>query len=301
LKSTDAILFLLALCSIFLSNFIASLRWSILLKEVNAKQSPRLFNAFGSFCFGQVAGLVVPSRIGNYTKIPLIKKLDDLPFEKILSAVNAETVLDLAYICCAGIVSIIILSAFFSMSLYFSTILIVLILVILIGSLITIYNIQRLHPAFEKVFSIASDPNRNWLTRLLLKGLAKFFGIIQSTRNIFSKKDIVVKISVLTVITQGFGVMGLFFIIESVHISLPFIKIFAILTLTYIVGIASLIPGGFGVSDLSLIALLVFEGVPLTLATNIVILWRVAIYFPVLIIVGFYFLRRNELWKKIKN
>jgi len=290
LKSTDIFLFSLAIVALLISNGIASLRWSILLQKINAKGAQLFFNAFGMFCVGQVAGLIVPSRVGNYSKVPLVRKMDKLSYEAIISAVNAETILDLAYICCAGVVSIFILSAFFSAYPYFSTILVVLILLILFGSYITLYNIQKFQPFYDRLFSIAANSNRNWLIRILEKCLLKLIDLIKSTRNIFSKRMIIAQLSGLTIITQLFGVLGMFFIIESVHVSLQLTDIFAILTITYIVGIASLIPGGFGASDLSLIALLGYEGVSLPDATNIVILWRIAMYLPIIVVTGIFFI-----------
>lgn len=292
-KDTNQIYFLLAILSILVSNINASLRWSVLIGEVNGKHSSRFTNALGIFCFGQIAGLIVPSRVGNYIKIPWVKKLDNLTYESIISAVNAETILDLSYICCAGIVSIIILSAFFSKYPYFSYLLTGIVLGILVGSLIILYNIHRFKQIYERLILTSSEPNRKRWVRIPAKYLAKLFELVDSTRVILSKTKIVTQVSLLTIITQVFGVIGLFFILLSVHASLPMIIIFAVLTLTYIVGIVSLIPGGLGVSDLSLIALLGYEGISLSVATNIVILWRIAMYLPILIVVGIFLIPRK--------
>ena len=76
LKSTNIFLFSLAVIAVLVSNSFAALRWSLLMKEVNALHSSNFSNAFGIFSLGQVAGLVVPSRVGNYTKVPMVMKLD---------------------------------------------------------------------------------------------------------------------------------------------------------------------------------------------------------------------------------
>jgi uncharacterized protein (TIRG00374 family) len=289
LKNTDLILFSLALLFILLSNVIASLRWSILLQQVNAKYSQRFFNSLSMFCVGQIAGLVVPSRVGNYTKVPLVKKLDNLSYEAILAAVNAETILDLFYISCAGIVSMLILSTMISNYTSSSVILIMLIFLILIGSLAILVNIHRVQSIGEEM----SLSESNWFVRTGSNFLGKCLNLLQSTRNILSKKIVVIKSFSLTLASQFFWILGLFIIIESVHTSLPLVIVFAILSLTVIIGIASLIPGGFGASDLTLIALLGFEGIPIPVATNIMILWRFGMYLPTLLVVGIYFIQKK--------
>ena len=292
-------LFFLALFAILIGNIAGGIRWSLIMKEINAQHSQNFFNAIGIFCFGQVAGLIVPSRVGNYTKVPLIVKLDRITYEDGLSAVNAETILDLGYISGAGIISIIILSMYFANYTVFSSILIFLTLIISSIALIILYKIHHFQGIYENFVALSSDLHQNRLVHFLALFFKKFFDIIQSTRKIFSHRSTAVKLCCYTLITQFFGIVGLFFIIESVHISPSFIEIFAILTVTYIIGIASLIPGGIGASDLSLIALLGYEGIPLSVATNIAILWRVAMYLPVLLIVGVYFMRENLIKKDI--
>jgi phosphatidylglycerol lysyltransferase len=77
-------------------------------------------------------------------------------------------------------------------------------------------------------------------------------------------------------------------VMESVHVTLPFTVVFAIFTLSILAGIASLIPGGLGASDLSQVVLLASQGVPLPEATNIVLLWRIVMYLPIVLVIGIY-------------
>ena len=106
------------------------------------------------------------------------------------------------------------------------------------------------------------------------------------------------KLGMFTLYTQVFGILGLFFVIGSLYPALPLLDVFAILTISYIVGVASMVPGGFGTSDLSLIILLENEGIPLTVSTNIAIFWRIVMYVPIFVIIGLYFLQRQFLKKE---
>jgi uncharacterized protein (TIRG00374 family) len=294
MKSMDIPFFLIALMMIAVGNIFGAIRWAQIMIIIGAQKSRYFSNALGTFCIGQIAGIVVPSRVGNYSKVPLIKSMDDIPYEQGLAAVNAETILDLIYIACAGILSFFILSAFLASYPGVSGILIGIIFLFIVGTIILIYNHHHLQEIFELLTSMSLDAGRSWFCRAPAYILSKILLLIQSTRGIFSNPVKVIELSVCTVITQLFGVLGLFFILQSVHTSLPPLHVFAILSIVYILGIASFIPGGFGVSDLSLIALLGYEGVSFTVATNVAILWRIVMYLPVIVFIGLYFLHKRQ-------
>jgi len=294
LKNTDLLIFCLALIIILLSNAFGAIRWSILMKEVNAPISERFFNAFGCFSLGQIAGLVVPSRVGNYTKVPLVMKLDNISYNSGLSAVNAETILDLAYICIASIASLLILSTFFfSSGLIFSSVLLLLMITLLMGILTLLFKIDHFKEFYEKSCSCIEDANRQIWIRLPAKCIVKLFELSQSTRNIFTNESTVFKLGIFTLFFQLIGILGYFFVIESLHVTLPILTVFAILTISFLVGIISMIPGGLGASDLSLIMLLMSQGISLPVATNITLLFRIAMYLPILAVIGLYLLKQN--------
>jgi uncharacterized protein (TIRG00374 family) len=293
IKNASISLLILAFLAVLIGNICGALRWSLILKSVNAKNSRVFINALGVYCLGQVAGLFVPSRIGTYSKAPLINKMDNIPYETGLSAVNAETLMDLVYLSCAGILSALILSVFFSSHPYVYLIVAILMVVTFAGILVVHSRLDYMQSSYQKLIEVSSDTSRSWLVRKPAYALSKIFDLIRSTRDIFTDRLIIVELSAWTIFTQIFGVLGLFFVIESVHTSLPLLHIFAILTISYLVGIASLIPGGWGASDLSLIVLLGSEGVAIPVATDIAILWRLAMYLPVLMLIGVFFLQKK--------
>ena len=193
LKSTDLFLFILALFVILVSNAFAALRWSVLMQYAGAKKSQILLNAFGIFSLGQATGLIVPTRVGSYSKAPLIMTLDNLSYETALSAVNAETIVDLAYICCAGIASLIIISFFLSTHFFISTALIVSIIIFLIIALIVLYKIQYFNGIYEHVIAKSAENNRHLLFLIPESVMGKLFDLILSTREIFSQEIIIAK------------------------------------------------------------------------------------------------------------
>jgi glycosyltransferase 2 family protein len=297
IKSTDILLFSIGLCIILISNACGALRWSALIKEVGAQNSRIFSHAFGMFSLGQAAGLVVPSRIGNYTKVPMVMKLDQLSYEKGFSAVNAETLIDLIYICAAGIVSLIIMSAFLLTSHFLLVLLLVGLIGILSVTLFIFYHIEHFQYYYEKSLKYTEKNNHSILIRVPAKLLVKLYDLILSTRKIFSHKELLVQLIVFALLFHLLAIAGYFLVIKSAHVSLSILVIFAIVTITFLVGIISLIPGGLGASDLSLIALLASQGVPLPVATNIALLFRIAMYLPILLVIGIYGIQK-KFWIK---
>lgn len=263
------------------------------MKEVNAVHSSNFSNAFGIFSLGQAAGLIVPSRVGNYSKVPMVMKLDDLSFESGLSAVNAETILDLVYICVAGIVSLIILSTFFLPLNFFSLIVLIFLIACLIGVLAFLFYIKYLQGIYGKSLEFTKDSSQGIFFKIPAYCVVKIYQLSQSTRTIFTDNKTVVKLIFFSLCFHLLAVLGFVLVIGSAHANLPLLIAFAIVTVSFLVGIVSLIPGGWGASDLSLIVLLVGGGISLPVATNIIILWRIVMYLPIFLVIGTYIIQKN--------
>jgi glycosyltransferase 2 family protein len=301
LKNTDAGMYALALLVIIISNGFFALRWSVLMQQAGAKKSRDFVNAFGIFSLGQATGLILPTRVGSYSKAPLVMNLDSISYERALAAVNAETIIDMIYICSAGMVSLIIISVLFSVDLFISMLLILTIIVCLIAGFIIFWRIHLFKEMFENSHAVSSDTGQGGIKTIFTTTLGKLLDLIISTREIFSQRSAVVKLAIFTLITQFLGVIGFFLVIDSTHTTLPLITVFAILTLSFLVGIISLIPGGLGASDLSIIVLLEYTGIALPVATNIALLWRFAMYLPILAVSSIYLIKMQMFPEKYDN
>jgi uncharacterized protein (TIRG00374 family) len=299
LKNINLFLFLLALIAVLVSNVILSVRWSLLMREVKAQNAQRFINAFGFFFLGQATGLFVPSRVGSYAKVPLIMKSDNISYKTGLSAVNAETIFDLAYLCGAGIVSFFIMSRFFSTYPIIFTVLNPLILVFLIGAFISLVFFQHILLLGKGLNTLSQDYEQIWIIRAFARFLGRMFELAESTRDFFQNRFLILGLGTTTLIGQFIGAISLFLIILSTREMVPFPEVFALLIVSYIIGIVSLIPGGFGASDISLIVLLSMEGIPTAVGTNIAILWRLAMYLPIFLGIGMYFILQKFPMKKL--
>ena len=218
-------------------------------------------------------------------------KLDTLSLESGLAAVNAETIVDMIYICCAGILSLLIVSVFMSSQFFLSAIIIVIIIISLITALIVFWKIQSFQGTYGNLRNLSSTSDTGIFVKIPATVLGALYELIVSTREIFYKKVIITKLGIYTLVIQMLGVIGFLLVIESTHTTLPLIYVFAILTLSFLVGIISLIPGGLGASDLSMIVLLENAGIALPVATNITLLWRCAMYIPILTVSSLFLIK----------
>jgi uncharacterized protein (TIRG00374 family) len=147
---------------------------------------------------------------------------------------------------------------------------------------------------------ISQDSGKPIFVQVPARYMGKIIELILSTKELLQKRNLVIKLGSITLIAQFFGVIGLFLVIVgSAHTILPFPEVFALLTISYIIGIVSLVPGGLGASDLSLIVLLGNEGIPITVAANIAILWRVAMYLPSFLMIGIFLVQQKISGKRI--
>lgn len=291
LKNTDILLFTLACIIMLISNAVGALRWAVLVNEVHATKSALFSHAFGVYSLGQITGLIVPSRVGNYAKVPLISRIDNISYEAGISAVNAETIIDLAYISIAGIVSLGIFSILLYSSFQFISILLVFFLIALIIVIaIILYYISFFKELFEKSILTENKQNFPVWKRVPAQCIIKLFDLIQSTRDVLANKRCVLQAGIFTLVFQFMGVLTFLLVMKSVSVTLPVPVVFAIFTISILTGIISLIPGGLGVSDLSQIILLASQGISLPVATNIVLLWRIVMYLPIILVIGIYLL-----------
>ena len=288
------LIYAMGLVSVFI--IISAYRWKKIVAELDAPISQKFFNCLGFCAFGYLCGLVVPSRIGYYGKVPLLLKFDHVTLTKSIAAVNIETLLDLYYFAIASILSIFIFMA------YKNTI-----TPISIGSIFFLFFVFALisfviYLKFDRIIMINENVKKKILqvkeSNLFFKTGKKIIlhitSLIFDTRDFIINKNLIIQLLFFTILSQIVAVFGLYLIILSIETDIPLIYLFAILQISYVVGIISMIPGGFGSSDLTLIFLLQQGGLQLSESLNIAVLWRVCTIIP-LIFFGTVFAFQSKL------
>lgn len=114
-KSVKIFWILAVLVAYMLSNIIRALRWKQLLQPMG--YNPKLYTTVGSLMIGYFTNLAFP-RIGEFIKIGILTKYENIPFEKVMGTVFLDRILDV--ISLLVVISLAMLLAFGTFRDYFS-------------------------------------------------------------------------------------------------------------------------------------------------------------------------------------
>ena len=239
------------------------LKWHLLLKKndikIPIKKSILIW-------FSGSALTITPGQIGELIKSQLIKNIFNIPRSKTAPIIFAEKFYDIIGAIIVSIIGIIVLDI--DQNLIFLSLFILFVLFFLI----------YYRPLFESI-----------LKRIIkLKYFSKFsdnldesYKIVKnSTSPKISLISISLSISYWIIISFSVYLILLAFNIES----LSFLKSVAIYPTSVLVGVASFIPGGVGVTEGSLAGLLTLQGIDISLALVLSVIIRIfTMWFTILI------------------
>lgn len=285
LEKVNVRLIILSMALVFLSFSLSGYRWQIITKEIEAEQSSKFYNCLGFCAVGFLMGLVITSRLGYYGKAPLVAKYDSIPLSKGISAVNIETLQDLFFLIMATGISLFILMGYQSTTILSNGFLLGPIIAVII-----IFSYLFFHPeillkfcvSFQGALSRTNDSSR--IIKCVKSIFLKIVQLIEDTHDLLLKKQLMGELFLVTLIYQIIAVVGFYSLILSFGTTISFVYLFAIYFISSVIGIISMIPGGFGSLDLSLIFFLQEGGLNLSESLNVVILWRFCIILPILLI-----------------
>jgi uncharacterized protein (TIRG00374 family) len=228
-------------------------RWILLLKNAGIvlplKENLKIY-------FAGFALAVTPGKFGELVKSQLMKKNFDVPRTITAPLVLVERLYDLVGAVAVSLLGIWVLGLGVYVILAAS---IILVLFFLLLSSRKLFN--RFIPIFGKTK----------FTARFLKPLSESYEIVRSS----SRGKVAVYASLLTMIYWLIESIGVYFVILSLGIDLvDYFEVVSIYTSSLILGAASLIPGGIGVTEGSLVGLLNFQGIELSEAFILVILIR---------------------------
>lgn len=295
LAKVDTRLIALSMTLVFLSFTLSAYRWQIIIKEIKADQSSKFFNCLGFCSVGFLMGLIIPSRIGYYGKAPLLAKYDHIPLSKGISAVNIETLQDFSFLILATVISILILIGYHQSStiLSNSALLVSMIAVTLVFSILFFHPTIILKSCKRLQDALSRMKDSNWVIRRVKNIFFKIVQLIEDTHDLLLKRQFMGELFIITIIFQIITVLGFYCVILSMGKSISIIYLFAILFISTVIGIISMIPGGFGSLDLSLIFFLQAEGASLSESVDIVVLWRFCIILPIFLVASIFFIKTN--------
>lgn len=250
--------------------FLRSIRQKVLLDDIGVKIP--LSTNFKIF----VAGLsmtITPGGSGEIIKSHFLKKHYNFSTSKTLPLVFVERFHDFL-----AVTTIIFLSLLFSY-IWQSFLLVGVSSVFLI----IIYSILRKKILFEKFLSKIKK----------IKFLSKYIPSLEFSNSLvlLTSWKTTIKVWPISVISWLIEVISFYYVFKAFEINLNFIEVGQVVFTSILVGALSLLPGGLGLTEGSLIALLVERGYELSIVTAAVLMLRiVTIWFATAL--GFIFSHR---------
>lgn len=246
-----------------LGNYITRFfKWQYYLKIVNVKL--HLKDSLSIFMSGLVMS-VTPGKFGELLKAYLIKQVNNTPISKTAPIIVAERATDFLSLTLIAIAGAYVFE-------YDKSILIIISIIII--SFILLLTNKTLS---EKSLNILSK------IKFLEKHVQKLYNVYESSFKLLSFFPLIL-MTLLSIISWGFECVGYYLILKNFNLSVSIFWAFFSYSFSTIVGAASMLPGGLGVTEGSLTLMVMKKGLSKSDAfTSTFIVRVVTLWFAVLI------------------
>ncbi|MCK5601194.1 flippase-like domain-containing protein, partial [Candidatus Pacearchaeota archaeon] len=301
LLQTDPLLLFLTFLLMFIVIILYTIRWIVNIRAIGAHKSSRFGMALGTTSYGLLYGLMLPAKIGQYVKATVLQKVDGVPYTKGISAVNIEVIAELGYLAIMTIISIVIAVLFLSAKSYWD----VNTSVILIVILLVVFLIFILFPTKILMFIskklVRDKGGKKSKKRLIVWLKTKLDSILKNTAELVSDRKILNTNFVITLVIGLLSFLIMYLLISALGEYLNFAFVVFAVTISVVVGIISMIPGGIGTMDFSLLGILITGGISSPHAAAIIILWRVVLLIPLTVIFLICFFRYFSIFSQVSK
>ncbi len=250
-KVNIVVLFIMILLT-FGNQLLRFLKWQLFLNVLAIRVN--FIQSFMIFLSGFSMGLT-PGKIGETVKSYLLYKKYNTDISRSVPIILVERLTDLI-----GLIILSLLGFYFLFSSFYY---IVFIMLILIGAILLTTNKN----VFNKLENVLSRIN------LIKKYLSSIKIFHNSLKTLLSPKSMVLSIA-LSIVSWSLEGVALYFLISSLGIDVNILSIVSVYSFSSIVGALAIIPGGIGVTEGSLLSLLLLLNIPLSIASLSTIIIR---------------------------
>lgn len=246
---------LIVLFALSLGNYIIRfIKWHFFLNILKIRVS--FADSFLIFLSGLSMSLT-PAKIGETIKSYFLDKIEKVNVKRSLPIIFGERLTDLF--------GLIILSLVGISSIFLNVNFLIALLIVLLMVLFSIRN--------EKVFYFfVRQIARIKFFRKYLKDIDIFHGSLKELLSIWPMSVSIV----LSILSWGLEAYALYYLVTSLGVNIAPFTILFIYSFSSIVGALAFIPGGLGITEGSLLSLLVFAGLPVSIGSLVTIIIRVA-------------------------
>ena len=200
---------------------------------------------------------ITPAKVGELLKCYLLKEHAGAPVSKTSSIVIAERITD-------GI-SMVILATLGSLAYPYGKIVIPVSAALLLF-LITIFHV-------EPLFKYISNPLLNIKFKFLQKSVAFLIDFQQSAKKLFSIRNLLFAV-LIGVISWGFEGLIVYLAVKALGGEISVLGSLFVVSLSALIGALSFIPGGLGITEGSIMALLMLTGIGKEMAAATTVITR---------------------------
>ncbi len=272
--------------SIFIEYYLQVLRANVLFKACGEQVSKGMFK---NYAIGQAIAFIMPSRaFGELARVFALKQLLKVQLSKVFAAVSVERILEILIF---GII-VIATSFLYSSQVRFAY------LVGILFSVAVLFLILMFVSNFVKK-SIISITNK-----LKLKRISNYLSeYITSSKVIIVNKNAMFVAFLYSVLRLFIDFARVWLIFYMFGFSVNFWLIAGIISLSYLLAIVFILPGGLGVFEGGAVAVFTYFGLPSSIAFSGMLVERLLSYWLWLFL-GFFYLGKKAVdidYKEIKD
>gem|GEM_PF-5252221 len=253
------------------------IKWHILLNQTTKS---RFKLSIATYFPGQLINEIAPTGTGDLAKAYLIKQHIKITGGSAIAVPYIERAIDILILSSIAILSVLFMFSA-SISVYTGILAVVIIFLSVIFLLIATIP-KRIADVLTKVIDFVTKPDIKILRKIGYKAgrfiviLAGDFGaavgLYKNRKKILALSII---ISIIDWILEGFGMLLL---LKAVGFDIPLLPSVGIVAVSWIVGIASMFPGGLGVREIVLSVLYSMYSIPFSSAFLATIIYRFIIF-----------------------
>ncbi|TVX89405.1 lysylphosphatidylglycerol synthase transmembrane domain-containing protein [Paenibacillus agilis] len=237
----------------FLGYYLRFLKWSYLLNTVGIHVPQR--DSFNIYWIGRAMS-ITPGKVGELIKIHSLKKLNKTELSKSSPVILSEWITDLFGILLIMSLGITLFS--FGVVLFFT---------VFLGLTITLFILQRPKLSISIIEFLCKV---KWVEKRK-ESIIQFYG---NTQDLFKFKPLAISI-LLSALAWLTDCISLYIFTKSLGLDLSLLHNLFIFSFGTLAGAVSMLPGGMGVSEISMTGLFLSFGVEKSLAISLTLLIRV--------------------------
>ena len=238
-------------------------RWSVFLKSVNVTETDKTQNFIVFFCGLSMA--VSPGKFGELIKSYLMKATWNVNYSKTVPVIVGERLTDL--------ISVLLLACLGAASYWVGLYSVLILFIIIIVGIVAIQN-ERV---FNGLIGLITRMERFKPYKKDLKAFHK------NLRTMLSMKHLAFG-TLIGLFAWGFEATCLLLIIKGAGLSLGFFDVIFIFSFSSIIGVVTMLPGGIGTMEASMVGVLLWKGLSLPDATFVTFMIRLfTLWFAVII------------------